>query len=296
MAQVVVFKEETIPIADIETFYDVKNDSSVNVPVGGRPYTWSMSVSTLDGLISFREPQATSAIEVAMAHVKHSGSMADWRLLNAGWMMADAVLGSGSILRSEPTIKWIPHFEDMVEYRVNVLKKPKYPLNVVLTGSGDIDLKHPMFHDADLHTVILTSKQGHEKLLQSSAAIAGTNTRIEVVGNTASFEGAEFKAASELLYEKYGVRFLDVTAGGVVIGKLMWHKLIDEMRITLAGQICGPISSTGEARPHLIAGIGQDSGLAPFTHHDNPHITYHKVALFGIHHIFIRGIVQYRHN
>lgn len=91
-----------------------------------------------------------------------------------------------------------------------------------------------------------------------------------------------------------------------------WDRLIDEMRVTMAGQICGQvsyswlyriaivwpdkISSKGEKRPNLIAGFGLDKGLEPFTHNNNPHLTYHKVGLFGIHHLFIRGIVQYRHN
>jgi hypothetical protein len=34
-------------------------------------------------------------------------------------------LGSGAIIRAEPAIKWIPTFNDMLDYRVNILKKPK---------------------------------------------------------------------------------------------------------------------------------------------------------------------------
>lgn len=152
MAQVVVFKEEIIPIPEIAEYYSLQgtlcsffshfflssilllyndtiniyaieyysmisshyySDSFYYAGLGeaGRLYSWSMSVSTLDGFISFREPQASEATEIAMAHVKGSGSgsgipapfafascwmFEDWRLLNAGWMMADAVLGTMS--------------------------------------------------------------------------------------------------------------------------------------------------------------------------------------------------------
>jgi len=251
-----------------------------------------MSVSTLDGFLSFKDEQAQGASEIALAHIKESGSLSDWRLLNSGWMMADAVLGSGAILRSEPTIKWVPGFDDMIDYRVNVLKKPKYPMNVVLTGSGDIDLKHPIFHDPELHTLILTSKVGFAALSKNSAVLDTTNTKIEVIGgDTALLGGDELTTACELLYSKYNVRFLDVTAGGVVIGALVWHKLIDEMRVTMAGQLCGETSATGEKRPRLLTG----SGTERFTHHNNPHLHYYKVGIHGVHHIFVRGLVRYRH-
>jgi len=282
------FQEAVIPISELVSFYSLDN---IPNPLN-RPYTWTMSVSTLDGFISFKDPHANGATEVALAHVKNSGSLSDWRLLNAGWMLADAVLGSGAILRSEPGTKWVPTFEDMIDYRVNVLKKSKYPLNVVLTGSGGVDLTHPIFHDPDLHTVILTSKVGYETISQSGHVLDGTNTKIEVIGDTPIFGVDELKAACQLLFEKYQVKLLDVTAGGVVIGSLIWLKLVDEMRITLASHVCGEISSTGEKRPHLFS---SPPGTDPFTCHNNPILDYHKIGVFGIHHIFVRGLVRYRH-
>jgi len=288
MAQVVSFKEALISIPDVLDFYSL---DSITVPET-RPYAWTMSVSSLDGLLSFREPGALGAHEIAMAHIKDSGSLSDWRLLNGGWMIADAVLGTGLILKAEPGIKWIPHFEDMANYRVNVLKKSKSPLAAVLSGSGDVDLSHPMFHDPDIHAVLFTSKVGHSKLSSSEHLLEGTNTKIEVVGETPVFGGDDLRKVYSLLFDKYNVKLLDVTAGGVAIGALAWHKLVDEMRVTVSGQLVGGISTTGEKRPPLFPG---PPGDACFTHMTNPLLKNHKIGTFGFHHIFVRALVQYRH-
>lgn len=81
-----------------------------------------------------------------------------------------------------------------------------------------------MFQDADLQTVILTSKLGLQLL--NAADKKSPNTTIEVIGDNPTFGEAEFKAAYDLLYTKYNVRHLDVTAGGVVIGALMYYKYL----------------------------------------------------------------------
>jgi hypothetical protein len=52
------------------------------MPAENRPYTWTMSVSTLDGYISFKDPGADGAKEIALAHIKDSGSIAG---IKRGW-------------------------------------------------------------------------------------------------------------------------------------------------------------------------------------------------------------------
>jgi len=280
-----LFSAGVIPIPEIQSFYSLDN---VTMPQAKRPYAWTMSVSTLDGYISFKEPGADGAKEIALAHIKDSGSIADWRLLNSGWALADAVLGSGAILRAEPQIKWIPTFPDLVDYRLNVLKKPKYPINVVLTGSGDVDLKHPIFNDGELRSIIVTSKIGNERIAKSGNAIP-PNVKIEILAETPTFSDQELTNVCQVLLEKYDVKFLDVTAGGVVIGTFIKLKLVDEMRVTLAGQVCGATSSTGEARPPLFA------TAEPFSADNNPHLEFHKIGVFGVNHIFLRNLIKYRH-
>jgi len=284
-ASVSVFSAGVIPLPEIQSFYSLDN---ISLPQEKRPYTWTMSVSTLDGYLSFKETEAEGAKEIALAHIKDSGSIADWRLLNGGWMYADAVLGSGAIIRAEPAIKWIPTFDDMLNYRVNILKKSKFPINVVVSGSGDVDLKHPMFNDPELRTVIVTSKIGSERLAKSGVPVPPSTT-IEVLAENPIFGDTEFKILFQLLFEKYNIKFLDVTAGGVLIAAFAKLKLLDEIRVTMAGHVCGEISSTGEKRPGLF------TTTEPFTHENNPLVEFHKIGVFGVHHIFLRNLVKYRH-
>jgi len=294
MPEIKVFSEETISIQEVETYYNL---DGIPVPED-RPYTWTMSVSTLDGYIGFKDPDSEGPSEIALAHIPKSGSGADYRLLNAGWMYADAVLGSGSILRSEPNIVWLPVFDDLVEHRVKVFKKPKYPLNVILTGSGDVDLSHHIFHHPDLHTLIFTTPLGNEKITPQLHKLPTPSlTKIEVVRtenesasakNKYNFDGADFKTIAKLLRTKYDVKYLDVTAGGIVIGTMVHNKLVDEMRVTVASQVCG---IGAELRPSLFV---SPPGVV-FTHHNNPILKYKKIGIFGEHHIFIRSTVQYRH-
>jgi len=254
-----------------------------------------MTVSTLDGYISFKDPGAEGAKEVALAHIPQSGSGADWRPLNAGWMFADAVIGSGAILRSEPLTLFRPLFDDLVEHRVNVLKKSKYPLNIILSGSGDIDLKHGIFHHEDLQTLIITTKPGYSKYIEPQLSLIDKNkTLIEILGDgeSTSLKGEDFTKLMEILRNKYSVKFLDVTAGGFVIGTMVWHKLVDEMRVTIAGQVCGASAGpAGGIRPSLF----QAPPGVVFDHTNNPLLQYDKIAVFGAHHIFVRALFKYRH-
>ncbi|KAH6570413.1 hypothetical protein BASA60_007747 [Batrachochytrium salamandrivorans] len=80
-----------ISIEDIASFYSIDGVAVSDT----RPYTWTNSVTTLDGIIHFGDESMVG--DVALKNVPGIGhwSEADWRLLNAGWAHADAVLITG---------------------------------------------------------------------------------------------------------------------------------------------------------------------------------------------------------
>jgi len=285
--QLYQFEAELVPLDTVVDFYSVQH---VKVPQD-RPYTWTMTVSSLDGIIEFKEKDSEGGKYIAMGHIPGSGSGSDWRMLSAGWTFADAVFASGAILRAEPNMKFIPFFDDIIEYRVNVLKKPKYPINVILSGSGDIDLNHPIFHTPDLQTVIITSQAGYNKLTPQLSLLDPKATTVEVFGETPSFSQKEFDEMLRLLKSKYNIQYLDITAGGTVIGLLLWYKHVDEIRVTIAGQVVGETSTSQQRRPRLIS-LPNDK---VFQYENSPLLNYAKVGIYGVHHIFIRSLVQYRH-
>lgn len=257
------WKEEIIPINEILDFYST---DCIEVHSLNRPYSWSMSVSSLDGIISWKEVNCIGPEEISLKHIPNSGSGSDWRLLNGGWMFADAILGTGEILRSEPTMKWSIHFPDLVDCRKNFLKKKtKYPLSVILTGSGKISISHPAFTDPEVQCLIITTTSGLNYFEEKNQVVVGRDGTISsenhcisniVVEVMNSIEGQpnsiSYSDTFSLLKKKYNINFLDVTAGGKTIAALTAEHLIDEFRLTVAGQLCGPVNSQGILRPTVF--------------------------------------------
>lgn len=286
------FSNEFIPLEEIKTFYSL---DGIKAPEE-RPYTWTMSVATLDGVTSFQEQAALAGDTVALTHIENSGSEADWRLLNAGWLYADAVLGTGRIIRAEPEIKWIPVYKDLMEYRQKVLKKSgPYPINLVITATGDFDMRHPMFNDDRFFTVILTTKHGRETVLRSAGKASSEGFHPMEEGNTRlkTFGGAtlDYREVMRYLRKEMDIRFLDVTAGGRLIAALAKDKLLDECRLTYAGHFGGRYNSAGNPR----SGLFDLSHEQYFTPQNNPLINYEAIRLHGQHHLFLRGSYVYRH-
>ncbi|KAL6058953.1 hypothetical protein QOT17_011328 [Balamuthia mandrillaris] len=321
------FSKEEVPLGEVLEFYALPPEREDESVPSDRPYTWSMAVSSVDGVTTFGEnPNSTK--EIAMCHVPASGSGADWRLLCAGWMFADAVLGSGEILRQEPKdLLWIPTQPEFLEYRANHLhKQHSFPIQVILTASGDIpiaDKDRPMFQRSDLKTLILTTPTGKHRiersLSESSSGLSLAileeqhNTHVHVLSSSSSSSSSSSpssssysltsssssspSASSSLLdlkeVVKYlreeGVKYLDVTAGSKVFSSMIHQKLVDECRVTITGQLVGPLSSCGEPRPQLFG------GRHVYTAENNPVLSYDGIRFFGKHHLFVRSSVTYRH-
>ncbi|KAJ3101167.1 hypothetical protein HDU96_010116 [Phlyctochytrium bullatum] len=98
------FKSNDISPDDIKLFYNLNHVKPNEVQAVDLPYAWSNSVATLDGVLHFLDP-GSCVSDIALKSVADEDSFADYRLLNGGWSMADAVLITGQILRHEPDAK-----------------------------------------------------------------------------------------------------------------------------------------------------------------------------------------------
>ena len=314
-----------IPLSEVSEFYSLQN---VSIP-DSRPFVWSMSVSSLDGRLGYGDGTLPSSI--ALAHGPPdalSGASADWRLLQAGWAASDAVLISGSCLRSEPETTLRVTQEDLINGLRVDQGKSRQPMRVILTGSGNIDPGHLIFkrHEMDDDggggrsiTLVATTSVGSETFksnledlgfsvsplddpklkeegvevynvfkIRDNQGAVDKSARIKIV--VAQEEGGLSVSYEKLL--RYirsieGVSFLDVSAGGVVIGGMMAVKVIDEVRLTLAGNLVGD----GPNLPNLVS-FPRDFEASPAT---SPLVRYDSVRSLGPHHLFIRSSVIYRH-
>src|ERR1700749_402389 len=106
-----------------------------------RPYFIANFVSTLDGVVSFNLPGQSEGAQISNSNEDDRFIMG---LLRAS---ADAVVvGSGTLQAVGPKGTWLPESvypaaKDLYrKYRTEVLGKPEYPLVVIVTGAGGLDL------------------------------------------------------------------------------------------------------------------------------------------------------------
>src|SRR5580693_1535108 len=135
-----------------------------------RPYCIANFVSTLDGVVSFNLPGQSEGAQISNSKEEDRFIMG---LLRAS---ADAiVVGSGTLQAAGPHGSWLPEAvfpaaKDLYQkYRTEVLQKSKYPLVVIVTGTGSLDLTSAVFHTPQTEVLILTTEQGKQRLSQSGS-------------------------------------------------------------------------------------------------------------------------------
>jgi riboflavin biosynthesis pyrimidine reductase len=216
----------------------------------GRPYVVANFVSTLDGVVSFNLPRQLEGGQISGSN---EGDRFIMGLLRAS---ADAVMiGSGTFRAVGSKGLWTPEFvfpsaKDLYrQYREKVLKKPNYPLVVVVSGTGNLDLQSATFHKPDATVLIITTERGKRRLVRSGAdGFAEVRaTRVSAKG------GIEPSAILQLLWQEFSVRFLLHEGGPTLLGGFLAGALVDELFLTIAPQIAGRISA--HPRPGLVEGF-----------------------------------------
>ena len=132
-----------------------------------RPYCIANFVSTLDGVVSFNLPGQSEGAQISNWNEEDRFIMG---LLRAS---ADAVVvGSGTLQAAGPHGSWLPEAvypaaKDLYQkYRTEVLRKLEYPLVVIVTGTGGLDLTSAVFHTPRTRVLILTTEPGKQRLSQ----------------------------------------------------------------------------------------------------------------------------------
>jgi riboflavin biosynthesis pyrimidine reductase len=301
---------EGLPLSEVEDFYSLSQ--VISKDEAALPFIWCMSVCSLDGRISYGPGTLPPSIALAGVPEGMAGAAADWRLLQAGWATADAVLISGSCLRNEPETSLRVTQEDLIDMRVRLGHKHRQPMRIILT-SGNVDPSHILFRRStdDSISLVATTFRGLE-IFKSKLRDIGLDVLPVRSEGAQSFvvrckadasssedpgikivvvqeEGAEAVSYPRLLNylrRVEGIRYLDVSAGGVVIGAMMAERLIDEMRLTLAGNL------VGSGAPLISFPSDSSFKVSP---DNSPLVSYDRLRSLGAHHLYLRGKVIYRH-
>src|ERR1700722_8418316 len=140
--------ESALP-KEVREVYD--GDLHLRSSAGARPFVVANFVSTLDGVASFEIKGKSGGSTI-------SGSdRADRFIMGLLRASADAIMvGAGTLHAVSAKSLWTPEYAypdamDLYdEYRVNAQHKPKYPLLVIVSGSGKLELKRAIFRSPDI--------------------------------------------------------------------------------------------------------------------------------------------------
>ena len=217
------------------------------------PHVFSNFVSTLDGVVSLNAKGHASGGDI-------SGFSAQDRMV-MGLLRAIAdvvIIGSGTLgvdRRHVWTAEAIcPALADDYRRLSEALGKSGAPLNVIVSGSGEIDLGLPVFASGKVPALIVTTIAGAKRLRRQSAP---DSVQIRAIRQSASaiHRSASTIPASTILAEVCRVspgKLILVEGGPRLLGDFYAERLVDEQFLTLAPQIAG--RDAGDRRLSLVMG------------------------------------------
>jgi len=274
------FSKRVVDIAELEQVYGLQN---MPVPPD-RPYVWTNTVMSIDGVMNTYEIPAEGPT-IVLQKGKNPDSESDWRVLNYGWAITDAVLYSSQGLRDEPEFVMDVCYEDLMKYRVEVLKKSPQPTKVILTSTV-LKFDHKVWISGG-EKIVLTTKKNCEAILKENPGCEEflKKNNASVVGIDAEGRLTPSQIVTYLRKEK-NILHMEISAGPNVMAQFLEYGLVDETRFTQTGTLFGHISSAGVPRPYF----GQHS---QFNAHNFPFFDYQYIRLFG-NYLFIRGKWRYQ--
>jgi riboflavin biosynthesis pyrimidine reductase len=250
------YAESTLP-SELREMYD--GNLRFRASSAGRPYVIANFVSTLDGVISYQIKGDSGGSAI-------SGSdPADRFIMGLLRASADAIMiGAGTLQDVSANSLWTPEYvypdakRLYAEYRVNALHKPEYPLLVIVSGSGQLELERAIFRTPSMRTVVITTPAGRDELTRRGAADLSS---VEVHALNSSGGSIAPLAILELLQSQYGVSTLLHEGGPTLFGQFLAAEAIDELFLTLSPQVAGRKGES--ARPAIVQGVEFVPNSAP---------------------------------
>jgi riboflavin biosynthesis pyrimidine reductase len=240
--------ESALP-AELREMYD--GDLRFGASSARRPYVIANFVSTLDGVVSYAIKGKSSGSAIS------GSNPADRFIMGLLRASADAVMvGAGTLQDAGANSLWTPEYvypdakRLYAEYRIDALHKPEYPLLVIVSGGGKLDLERAIFKTSAMRTVVVTTPAGGDELTRRGAA---TLSSIEVLALNSSSGRIDPLAILELLQAQYGVNTLLHEGGPTLFGQFLAAEAVDELFLTLSPQIAG--RSGDSARPAIVQGV-----------------------------------------
>jgi len=210
------------------------------------PHVFSNFVTTLDGVVSLNTKGHASGGDIS------GFSAQDRMVMGLCRAIADAVIIGAGTLSVDRRHVWtaagiFPELADEYQRLSEALGQRGPPLNVIVSGSGRIDLRLPVFTSGKVRTLVITTSAGAKRLREQRASDA---IAIRVVRGSATTIPA-IAILGEVNRLHPGKRIL-VEGGPRLLGDFYAEHLVDEQFLTLAPQIAG--RDAGDRRLSLVMG------------------------------------------
>ena len=226
-------------------------DGDLHFRTSERPFVIGNFVSTLDGVVSYEIKGQAGGSTI-------SGSdPADRFIMGLLRASADAVIvGARTVHDVGPKSLWTPEYTYpgakhlYTEYRVNALHKPEYPLLVIVSGSGKLELERAIFRTPAMRAIVITTSDGRDELTRRGATSLSS---VEIHASNSSGDSIAPPAILELLHSQFGVQTVLHEGGPTLFGQFLAAEAVDELFLTLSPQIAG--RKGDPIRPALVQGV-----------------------------------------
>ncbi|MGA3345346.1 MAG: dihydrofolate reductase family protein [Terracidiphilus sp.] len=249
--------ESALP-QELRELYD--GDLQLHASGAARPLVIANFVSTLDGVVSYEIKNNSGGSTI-------SGSdPADRFIMGLLRASADAVIvGAGTLHDVSAKGLWTPEYtypdakRFYAEYRAKTLHKPEYPLLVIVSSGGQLELERAIFRTPAMRTVVITTSAGRDELTRRGAAALDS---VEVRALNSSSGRIAPGDILQLLQSQFGVKTLLHEGGPTLFGQFLAADAVDELFLTLSPQIAG--RERDVTRPALVQGVQFMPDSAPW--------------------------------
>lgn len=223
-------------------------------------YVVANFVSTLDGVISFNMPGLASGTEIS------GSNEADHFVMGLLRASADAIIVGARTIRDVGSDSlWTAEYSHppskvlYEEYRTKALGKGHFPIVVVASGTGNLELTRAVFRTPDVRVVIFSTVAGRDALTKAGVAKL---SNVEVFVPDAKSGRMDPSAITQLLFEKFNARLLLHEGGPSLFTQFLEAGLVHELFLTLSPQVAGRVIHA--FRPGLVEGLTFTPETAPW--------------------------------
>ncbi|HLZ62500.1 MAG TPA: dihydrofolate reductase family protein [Ktedonosporobacter sp.] len=239
---ITLYERQTAPVETLPPDLAQLYGGGLSIPASaenGLPYVIANFVETLDGVVSYNAPGQNGGGVISGENEQDQMVMG---LLRA---QADVVIFGTSSLRHDANHVHTPSFiypALAAEYdalRTQLGKRERLPMSVIMTASGQVDLRDRTFHVPGLRTLIVTSARGYDHLSRQNVPPETEVHVLEPAENDNGYRGISPRAVLELLAREYDIRLALYEGGPTLLASFLAEQLLDELFLTLAPQIAG---------------------------------------------------------